>query len=44
MKKGISMLNDNDKEKSIAAFVPASLFLVLVLYLLMSDPFITGPF
>lgn len=39
------MLDDNEKQTSIAAvFVPVSLFIVLVLYLFMSDPFIAGPF
>lgn len=32
------------KETPISAFIPASVFVVLVVYLLMSDPFIIGPF
>lgn len=38
------MSDDNEKQSSITVFVPVSLFIVLVLYLFMSDPFIAGPF
>ncbi len=34
----------NKETDSVVAFVPAALFIVLVVYLMMSDPFIVGPF
>jgi hypothetical protein len=37
------MLNERE-DSIIAPLVPAMLFVVLVVYLLMSDPLIIGPF
>ncbi len=38
------MINKNEEENVIVALVPAILFVMLVVYLLMSDPFVIGPF
>lgn len=34
----------NDQENSVFALLPALLFVILIAYLMMSDPFVSGPF